>query len=169
MSEPDSTSDTPKVKSGWIANIGIVLSVVVTAGLGSLVSGSSEDPWYAALTKPPLNPPDIAFGIAWPILFLLMMVSGIMVRNEVGRIEWNGRAFGLFFLQLALNLGWSVLFFFFNRPSWALIGVIALWVSILLMILAFAKVSRAAALLQVPYLAWVTFASYLNLGIVLLN
>ncbi len=154
---------------GLLSDIGIILAIVMVAMLGGVVSGGSADPWYAALDKPSFNPPDFLFGIVWPVLYLLMAVSAIIVRHTSVRFEWAGSSFALFFLQLGLNLAWSVLFFFFHKPAWALIDIVALWIAVALMIREFYSVSRFAGLLQLPYLAWLSFAAYLNASIVALN
>ena len=164
------TPDTPSKNtvSGLMADIGIVVAVIAVSALGGLVSGGSSDPWYAALTKPPLTPPGIAFGIVWPVLYLLMAVGAIMVRRSSEPRD-KSIVFGLFFLQLALNLAWSMLFFFFHRPEFALLNIIALWLCVALMMLEFWKFSKLATILQIPYLAWLSFAAYLNGGIIWLN
>ena len=154
---------------GILSDIGIILSVALVAALGGLVSGGSSDPWYDALTKPAFNPPDVTFAIVWPILYVFMALSAIIVRRNAVRFEWAGASFSLFFLQLGLNLAWSVLFFFFHRPVWSLIDLIALWIAAALMIREFYGFSRFAALLQIPYILWLSFATYLNAMIVTLN
>lgn len=162
-------SDHARPGQGLLSDFGIILSVVIVATLGGLVSGGSDDPWYASLSKPEFNPPDFAFAIVWPILYVLMAIGAIIVRHNARRFEWAGMCFALFFLQLGLNLGWSVLFFFFHKPVWALINLVALWIAAALMIREFFKFSRFAAIIQLPYLGWLSFAAYLNGSIVSLN
>ncbi|WP_084418069.1 TspO/MBR family protein [Henriciella litoralis] len=147
----------------------IILLTVAVAGLGAVVSGGSDDPWYAALNKAPLNPPDITFGIVWPILYTLMAIGAILVRLKAGTFALASAALGIYFTQLAVNLSWSWLFFAFQTPLIALIIIGILWLLIALMIRAFARYSKAAAILQVPYLLWVSFAAYLNAYIVFSN
>ena len=126
-----------KRPSLFSALIFIVLPVAAVSAVGAFISGGSRDPWYASLNKAPLNPPDIAFAIVWPTLFLLMMVSGFLVWRKAGGFAAAGRAFGLFYTQLAFNIGWSWLFFQFNKPLWALADLAALWLLVALMIAAF--------------------------------
>ena len=164
-----SDSGTASPVRGWLSDLAIIFAIVVVATLGGLVTGGSSDPWYAELTKPALNPPDIAFGIVWPILYVLMAISAIIIRRTVRRFEWAGLSFSLFFLQLGMNLAWSTLFFFFHRPEWSLITLVALWLIVALMIVDFDRISRLAAVLLLPYLAWLSFAGYLNGAIVSLN
>lgn len=154
---------------GWVYDLVILLAVIVVAAIGGLVSGGETDPWYAELEKPAFNPPGYAFGIVWPILYVLMTVSAILVRRKVGRFSHAPTDFGLFFIQLIFNLAWSVLFFFFHRPVWSMIDLICLWIAIVLMAFQFAKTSKLAALLLVPYILWVSFAGYLNGMIIPLN
>lgn len=155
--------------SGLLADISIIIAVFVVATLGAAVSGGEADPWYAELQKPPFNPPGFVFALVWPVLYFLMVVSAIIVRHTARRFEWAGFSFSYFFLQLALNLSWSVLFFFFHRPLWSLFCILALWIATALMIRAFYGYSRFSAWLQAPYLGWLTFALYLNATIVHLN
>ncbi len=140
-----------------------------TAGLGAAVSGGSEDVWYFALEKPGLTPPDIIFAIIWPILFVLMALGAILVRIKAGSFAACSAALGLYFSQLALNLSWSWLFFGFHEVLISMVVLAALWIAIALMIRAFARHSPAAAIMQVPYLLWVSFAGYLNGSILFLN
>lgn len=147
----------------------IAFATAATAGLGAAVSGGSSDGWYAALTKPALNPPDIVFGIVWPILFVLMALGAVLVRVKAGSFRAASGALGLYFTQLAVNLSWSWLFFGFHQIALAMIALGALWILIIAMIHAFSKHSVAAAILQVPYLLWVSFAGYLNVSILSLN
>lgn len=138
------------------------------AGLGSLATAAQVAPggWYASLDKPFFTPPSWLFGPVWTTLYLAMAVSGWLVWRKRGLA---GTAMALFFIQLALNTLWSILFFGLESPGLALIEIAVLWTAILLTIRAFGGISRPAALLLVPYLAWVTFATLLNAGIWLLN
>ena len=147
----------------------IAIMTAATAGLGAAVSGGSEDVWYFALEKPGLTPPDIMFAVVWPILFVLMAFGAILVRIKAGSFAASSGALGLYFTQLALNLSWSWLFFGFHQVLIAMIVLVSLWILIFAMIRAFAKHSKAAAILQVPYLLWISFAGYLNASILLLN
>lgn len=140
-----------------------------TAGLGAAVSDGSESVWYFALEKPGLTPPDFIFAVVWPILFVLMALGAILVRVRAGSFAACSAALGLYFTQLAMNLSWSWLFFGFYEVRIAMIALVVLWLLIVAMMRAFAKHSVAAAVLQVPYLIWVSFAGYLNASIFLLN
>lgn len=147
----------------------IAILTAATAALGALVSGGSDDAWYAALNKPALTPPDITFAIVWPILFVLMALGAVLVRIKAGSFAAASSALGLYFTQLAVNLSWSWLFFGFHQVLYAMIALVILWLLIVAMMRSFAKHSWAAAILQLPYLIWVSFAGYLNGYIVVMN
>ena len=154
---------------GWVTDLFIIAIVILVAAMGGLVTGGESDPWYAQLEKPPLNPPSIAFGIVWPILYVFMAIAAIIVRRKVGYLENASTSFGLFFLQLGFNSAWSFLFFFFHRPVWSMLDIIALWFAVLATMVQFGRHSTVAGLLFLPYLLWVSFAAYLNGMIVWLN
>ena len=156
-------------KPAFVSILLILVLTAATAVLGALVSGGSDDPWYAGLTKPLLTPPDLTFAIIWPILFVLMALGACLVRLRAGRFAVASPALGLYFTQLTLNLSWSWLFFGFQQIGLALLILCALWLLILAMMRAFGRHSLIATVLQLPYLIWVTFAGYLNASIWLLN
>jgi tryptophan-rich sensory protein len=151
---------------------GAALVAAATLGalaLGGFLSPGSDDPWYAALRKAPLNPPDIAFAIIWPVLFALMLAGALMVLHAAGSFKRASAEMGLYFTMLAANVCWSLFFFGFRDPAIALGVLIALWLLLVTMMLRFAVHSPRAALLQVPYLCWVTFAAYLNIYVWVFN
>lgn len=147
----------------------ILVLTAATAALGAIVSGGESDPWYAALNKAPLNPPGAVFGIVWPILYALMALGAVLVRIKAGSFAAASSALGLYFTQLAVNLSWSWLFFGFHQVLYAMIALVIFWLLIVAMMRSFAKHSWAAAILQLPYLIWVSFAGYLNGCIVVMN
>lgn len=132
---------------------GIIGSVFTTPAIGS---------WYATLAKPSFNPPNWIFGPVWTGLFFLMGVALYLVwsSGKLTRI-----AVLVFFQQLALNILWSVLFFGMHNPMLAFVEIIVLWFAILMTIFYFAKISKTAAWLLVPYILWVSFAGFLNFSI----
>lgn len=146
----------------------IVLSQA--AGLiGSFFTAPAISEWYAFLLKPDLAPPNWVFAPVWTTLFLLMGIAAFLVaKHGFGRTGVR-LALTLFVIQLALNTLWSILFFGLRSPGAALIEIIILWLAIAATLWAFATVSRPAAWLLVPYIAWVSFAAYLNYSIWLLN
>lgn len=136
---------------------------------GSMVTLPAIEGWYAGLLKPDFNPPNWIFGPVWSILYLLMGISFYIVWNK--GISWRREkpAILAFMIQLFLNFLWSFVFFGLQQPLFAFFIIMALWLAILFTILQFKKFSKVAAYLLLPYIAWVTFASVLNLFIVVLN
>lgn len=132
-------------------------------------AGSFFNPgeWYAGLKKSSLTPPNIVFPIVWNFLFVLMGFAAWRVWGK--RNQGVMLALGLFFMQLGLNILWSYLFFGIHRPDLALIEIIFLWFAIFVTLLVFYKIDHLAGLLLTPYLAWVSFAIYLNYAFVQLN
>ena len=142
-----------------------LLATFVAAGVGAFfVPGA----WYESLAKPDWNPPNWLFGPVWTLLYLMIGTSGWLVWREAGfaGARW---ALSVFALQIVLNAAWSWLFFGLQRPDLALVKIVVLLLSIAVMIGLFWSVSRLAALLLVPYLAWVGFATVLNAAIWKLN
>lgn len=145
--------------------IGIPLAVGAIAGYATT---SQIGGWYAGLDKPAFNPPDSVFGPVWTMLYILMGISLFLVwKAPAGRAR--NRALAIFWLQLALNFAWSFLFFRFHWIGVALADILLIWAGVVVMIFAFGKVHRMAAVLQVPYLLWVSFATALNAAIWKLN
>lgn len=146
---------------------GLVAFIVLCFGasiLGGRVASTEFAEWYTALAKPPWTPPGWVFGPIWTVLYALMATAGWMVWREGSRI-----AVLLFLLQLALNAVWPWIFFGLKRLDWAFYASVAMAVAILATIVAFYAVRRRAALLLVPYLAWVLFAAWLSLAVWRLN
>ena len=153
----------------WGAGILLLLATVTTAAAGAVISGGSADPWYAALHKPFLTPPDILFALVWPILFVLMAAGAMLVLDRAGSFERAISPLGLYYTMLAFNAGWSLAFFGLQDVSLALGILVALWLLIIAMMQDFWRYSHLAALLQLPYLAWISFAGYLNAFILFAN
>lgn len=146
------------------------LGLCFLPALGGFIS--RPDAWYQALEKPPGNPPPAVFGPVWTALYTLMGLALYdyqqAARNSGG--EREVRAGQVWFgLQLALNAAWSPVFFVAKSPQLAFLTIIAMLIAIVMTIRHFHKVSPRAAYLLVPYLLWVSFATYLNGGIVVLN
>ena len=135
---------------------------------GGLFTSSSIDSWYVELTKPEWNPPNWIFPVVWTTLYILMGFASWLVWRRAGFAAVRF-TFGLYFVHLGLNLLWSILFFGLQNPPAALIEIFILLGSIVLTAVLFARISRLAGLLFVPYIAWVSFAAFLNWTIVALN
>lgn len=150
----------------------LVFCIVICEGsglIGSAFTAPSIPGWYANLTKPALNPPSWVFGPVWTLLYLLMGIALFLVWQSPKKNKHRKPALILFAIQLALNAIWSPIFFGAQNTGAAFVVIIMLWVAILITMVSFFKVNRSAAYLLIPYIAWVSFASYLNAGIWILN
>lgn len=143
----------------------------VAATLLAAAGGSLTDlgPWYQNLVQPAFKPPDWAFPVIWTIVFACAATSGAWAWLRLPDRGERWMLAGLFALNGLLNMGWSLLFFTLKQPVWSLVEVVALWGSILALILFLRRRAPASAWLLAPYLAWVTVAAALNLEIVRLN
>lgn len=138
--------------------LGLIGFIVVTfcAPVGGVLTLPGS--WYASLNKPSWNPPAWIFGPVWTCLYLLMAIAAWLVWKRVG---WKF-AVWLYLIQLSLNAVWTPIFFGAHELGWALAEIVALWFSILVTMIAFLRVSSVAGMMLVPYLAWVSFATFLN-------
>ncbi len=125
--------------------------------------------WYQTLQRPPFSPPDWIFGPVWTILYFLMGVAAYLVWIKGLEKKAVKKALSFFIAQLVFNFLWSILFFGLHSKVLGLIDILILWSLILITIIRFHKISKTASYLLVPYILWVTFATILNLSIVLLN
>lgn len=149
----------------WDVLVGFILLCFVAAASGSQFSPGE---WYRGLQRPELAPPDWVFGPVWTILYLMMAVSGwLMWISSTGKARKI--CMTVFVVQLVLNAAWSALFFGLHRPDLAFFEIIVLWLAIVATIALFRRQSNVAAWLLLPYLAWVSFAAYLNYGFWMLN
>lgn len=124
--------------------------------------------WYASLRKPSWNPPGWVFGPVWVALYTTMALAAWLVWRR-GGFAAQGRPLALFLVQLVLNAAWTPLFFGLHRPGLAFAEILLLWLAIVATLAMFRPVSRTAAWLLVPYVAWVSFASVLNGSVWRLN
>lgn len=153
----------------WVKLI-ISLALPQIAGLsGVLFTETGEGSWYQSLQKPAWNPPSWLFAPVWTTLYILMGIAFFLVWKSSGALQQKRTAMGLWVVQLLLNFCWTLIFFGAQQPGWALAEIILLWITILLTILAFARISKTAAWLLVPYISWVSFAALLNGAICNLN
>ena len=132
--------------------------IIVTFCAPAAGAGSPPGDWYASLAKPPWNPPGWIFGPVWTVLYLTMAVAAWLVWRRHG---WC-RALWIYLAQLLLNAAWTPIFFGAREIGWAFAVIVALWIAILFTVMAFLRVNKAAGWMLVPYLAWVTFAAFLN-------
>jgi len=139
--------------------VGFVGSFAVRSGLDSFV----------AARKPLLTPPPAVFAVVWTVLYLLMGVASYLISCADVRRSLRVNALRLFYIQLAVNLLWPIAFFGLGLWGTAAVIIVILWVLVLMTVLAFLKVDRLAGRLMIPYLVWISFAAYLNIGIAVLN
>jgi len=148
----------------------IAAPAILAGGLASSrIAGSTKgNPWWEGLAKPALQPPDWAFGVAWPLLYTLIGAAlAIVIATRGSRLR--GLAIGLFLVQLAMNYAWSPTFFRAHDMRGALMLITAMFVTALATAVLFGRVRRIAGWLMVPYLAWLSFAAGLNWKTVELN
>jgi len=156
-----------KIKSFW--RLLLSLAIPLSAGvLGSLFTAPAVRSWYLTINRPVWIPPSWLFGPVWTALFIMMGVALYLVWSAKmsNRVRMSLK---LFAAQLVLNVLWSVLFFGMGNFWLAFGEILVLWIFILITIVSFEKVNKVASWLMVPYLLWVTFASYLNFTIASLN
>ena len=141
----------------------ILIPVIIGAIVGFITSSFMD---YNSLVQPPLAPPSILFPIVWSILYVLMGVSyGILESNSLIDSDINS----IYYLQLFVNALWSIFFFVFKWRFFAFLWILLLLVLVIIMIQKFYNKNKVAGLLQIPYLLWIAFATYLNFAIWLLN
>ena len=155
---------TPRSRRPLLVAAALALA---TASLGGALTVIG--PWYRALAKPWFQPPDWLFGPAWTLIFALCAVAGAHAWTRAPDRPARRRVLALFGANAVLNVGWSLLFFNWRRPDWALVEVAFLWLSILALIVVLGRQAPRLPWLLAPYLAWVSFASVLNAAIVRLN
>ena len=153
-----------------IVRLVVAVAIPLIAGfLGSVFTMPSIPTWYAAINKPAWNPPNWIFGPVWTILFILMGIALWLIWEKgLDKIQVR-TAVNIFSAQLVLNIVWSLLFFGLHSPFWAFIEIIALWLMILWTIIAFYRLDKTAGLILIPYILWVSFASFLNFTVMRLN
>ena len=145
-----------------------ILVPLLIGGISGYATAVNINTWYVTLHKPSFNPPNYLFGPVWTILYILMGVSFYMILQSQ-KTEFRKKAIIIYIIQLCLNFCWSFLFFKFQLLGLAFIEIMFMWGSILTMIILFMEINKKAALIQIPYLLWVSFASVLNGSIWFLN
>jgi benzodiazapine receptor len=148
----------PTGPSVWI---GLGLWLAVTFAAAWIGSRFQPGDWYGGLVKPGLTPPGWVFGLVWTLLYAMMAVAAWLVWRRHGLTDAIA-PLGFFLGQLALNALWSYVFFGLQHPGLALVDIVGLWLAILATLIAFRRFYPPAGLLLLPYLLWVSFATYLN-------
>lgn len=152
----------------WLVLVFWLAVVAAIGAVGSWVTLPQIPGWYAGLAKPWFTPPNAVFGPAWTLLYLMMAVAAWLV-TRLPPSSNRTVAIAPFTVQLAFNAIWSPVFFGLHAPRFGLAVIVALLVSLAATIAVFWRINRTAALLLVPYLAWVCYATALNGAIVVLN
>lgn len=146
--------------------VGSLVLALSAGGIGSIATVKSIPTWYVNVRKPSWNPPNRVFAPVWTLLYILMGTAAWFAWRQVGfQTTWVS----LYLTQFALNVAWSFIFFSMHRPGWAFAEIVLMWLSILLTMVEFWRIETTAGILFIPYLAWVTFASFLNWTIWRLN
>lgn len=148
--------------------LGIASGVAVVVAIAGAVL-TETGAWYDALKKPAWKPPDWAFGPVWTTIFVLAVIATAIAWDAAAGTGARPLIFWALAINAVLNIAWSGIFFKLRRPDWALGEVVLLWLSILSLILVLGSVSTLAGVLLVPYLLWVSAATFLNLRIVQMN
>lgn len=149
----------------------ILVSIFIAQGaglLGAVFTMSSLQSWYPTLVTPEWNPPSWVFGPVWTILYTLMGISAYLIWKTPQKAP-RKTALTLYGIQLLLNALWSILFFGFQNIGLAFAEILILWTTILLVMILFWRIHKTAGLLLLPYLAWVSFAAFLNYTLWQLN
>jgi translocator protein len=156
----------------WTDVIKLIVSIVAcegAGGIGAIFTTPAISTWYAGLKKPGFTPPNSAFAPVWTSLYLLMGIAVFFVWRQGLDHDQARIAFIVFWVQLALNILWSVVFFGLKSPFGGVIMIIILWLAILATIILFFRVSIVAGALMIPYIIWVSIAANLNIQVWLLN
>ncbi|MFY9382178.1 MAG: TspO/MBR family protein [Eubacteriales bacterium] len=156
-----------KKKINWLQLIIVVIITEIVGVLGNILSGNASGV-YASFDKPPLSPPGWLFGVIWPILYLLMAISVYIIYETTSSPDGE-KVTNLYWLQLFVNFLWPVVFFRFGWYWVAVVVIILLDILVIITMKYFYDIKKTAAYLLIPYLVWILFATYLNIGVAALN
>jgi len=140
----------------------IFLPIILGGIVGFIINGFID---YTELVKPPLAPPKIFFPIAWSVIYLLMGISYYLYRKEFS----DKKTIQLYYAQLIVNLLWSIIFFVFKLRLLAIAWILVLDILVIILIKRFFETKKISTYLNIPYLLWILFATYLTIGIYILN
>lgn len=158
--------DVKKINKKLLA---ICIAIPLVVGAISALLTKDSMMIFQTVKKPPLSPPGWLFPVVWTILYTFMGVASYPVLTSEGTMEEKSQSISVYFYQLLVNFLWSTWFFNLQWYVFAFFWLILLWVLIFVTLVRFYRLSKPAGYLMIPYLLWVTFAGYLNLGIALLN
>jgi translocator protein len=137
--------------------------------IGALFTSSAVSGWYLDINKPFFTPPGWVFGPAWISLYTLMGIASYFIWLKRKKNNLANTALVIFFIHLAFNALWSIIFFGLKNPMWAFFEIIILWGMILFLVVMFYKIDKKASYLLIPYILWVSFAALLNFSIWIIN
>ena len=143
---------------------------LVVGGISAFLTKDGTS-MFKTIEKPPLAPPSWLFPVAWTILYILMGIASYIVysNNEIVKTKERDNFLLVYLVQLVFNFFWSIIFFNLKQYVFAFIWLVVLWILILLLTMNAKKINKTSFYLLIPYLIWVSFAGYLNLGIAILN
>jgi len=150
----------------FIINIALTLSV---GALGSWATAKSVQTWYPTINKPSFNPPNWLFAPVWTSLYVLIGIAAYLVWIRRDKIVHFPRTVAIYSIQLILNLAWSFIFFYLHKIGFALFEILILLTVIIVNAILFYKINKWAGLMFIPYILWVSFASFLTYNIFILN
>lgn len=152
--------------------VAFIVNIAITVGVGALGAWAtlqSVKTWYPTLNKPTFNPPDWLFRPVWTTLYILIGIAAYLVWIRRDKIVHFPRTVAIYLIQLILNLGWSFIFFYLHEIGFALAEIILLLIIIVINASMFYKINKWAGLIFIPYILWVSFASFLTYNIFILN
>ena len=147
----------------------ICIAIPVIVGMVSALLTRNSMELFQSIDKPPLAPPGWLFPVVWTILYVLMGISSYLILQSGEEREEIRKALTIYGYQLVVNFLWPTFFFNFGWYFFSFLWLVLLWVLVLIMIMRFKDINKLAAYMNIPYLVWLTFAGYLNLGIWILN
>lgn len=162
------TSASHTLPNRWLVLAGLIIAIVGLGGLTGALTGTGESLWYQALKKPVFNPPGYAFGIVWPVLYILMASSTWLIWQSPDTPQ-RSRALRLFGVQLVFNYAWPFIFFRFEMIAAAAVWIVVLIALLIMTLRAYGAIRPLCGWMLAPYLAWIVFAFVLNASILFLN
>jgi len=152
--------------------LAFIINIAITLGVGALggwATAQSVKTWYPTLNKPSFNPPNWLFAPVWTTLYVLIGIAAYLVWIRRDKIVHFPRTVAIYLIQLILNLAWSFIFFYLHEVGFALAEIILLLAIIIINANVFYKINKWAGLLFIPYILWVSFATFLTYNIFILN